>query len=359
MRIAFLWTGLSGYMNSCLKELAGRSSVELLVTDQVSNAQSPFDDGQFAWIKNRIPWRTYADLKGLEQVVERFAPEILVIPSWHVPPYRRVAKNFSGRCLRVMAMDNPWLGSLKQRLGTIVSPFWVKPITDLVWLPGERQADFARRLGFPQNAIMRGLYTCDQPAFAAKHFERVAQGSPVPRRFVFVGRMVAEKNIQLLVKAYELYRTKVAHPWPLLCCGSGPLRSRLENKEGIQIEGFVQPESMPHMLSSVGCLILPSSFEPWALVVHEATSAGKLILASEDVGAVPHLVQPGYNGFIFGKKDAVGLATLMARISSMSDAALDVMSRASHMLSHQFSPRQWADTLLQSCQAAQRQSDAA
>ena len=103
---------------------------------------------------------------------------------------------------------------------------------------------------------------------------------------------------------------------------------------------------MPEAIGAAGCLILPSSFEPWSLAVHEAASAGRLILASEDVGAVPHLVQPGYNGFIFENTDVVGLAGLMLRVSSMSDGQLDGMSRASHLLSHQFSPERWADSLL-------------
>ena len=83
------------------------------------------------------------------------------------------------------------------------------------------------------------------------------------------------------------------------------------------------------------------------MVVHEAASAGLAILASEKVGAVPHLVQPGYNGFIFGISDFVGLATLMSQVSAMGDAQLDEMSRASFLLSRQFSPKRWADTLLE------------
>jgi glycosyltransferase involved in cell wall biosynthesis len=120
----------------------------------------------------------------------------------------------------------------------------------------------------------------------------------------------------------------------------------VENQEGIRMEGFVQPEKMPQLLASIGCLVLPSSFEPWALVVHEAASAGRLILASENVGAVTHLVQPGYNGFIFNNNDVPALVGLMFRVSGMSDPELDQMSRSSHSLSRQFSPKQWSDTLL-------------
>jgi glycosyltransferase involved in cell wall biosynthesis len=351
MRIAYLWTGLSGYMNACLKELSARDGVDLFVSHELPDKEAPYDEKQFTWIPNRLPWRSQRDLDPLDERLQQFAPEIMVIPSWHVPAYRRVARKFENRCWRVMVMDNPWRGSLKQHVGTVVSRFYVKPITDMVWLPGERQAAFARRLGFSQNTILRGSFTCDHPAFEAIHNARLAHGQQVPRRFVFVGRMVKAKSVDKLVEAYRIYRRNVANPWPLICCGSGPLRACLENEEGIRVDGFVQPEKMPEILGSAGCLILPSQFEPWALVVHEAAAAGRLILASENVGAVTHLVQPGYNGFIFNNKDVAGLASLMSRVSAMTDTELDRMSKASHLLSLQFSPKQWASTLLHSYQS--------
>ena len=58
----------------------------------------------------------------------------------------------------------------------MVSPLFVKPMTDAVWLPGERQAMFARRLGFSQSQILRGSSTCDHPAFAAVHIARIHEG---------------------------------------------------------------------------------------------------------------------------------------------------------------------------------------
>ena len=356
MKIAFLWTGLSGYMNACLKELSARDGVQLFVSHQLPETEAPFEEAQFAWIRDRMTWRSEPDYGKLKPKLEEFAPEIMVVPSWHVKGYRRAARAFAGRCRRVMVMDNPWRGSMKQRLGTMVAPLYVKPIADLVWLPGERQATFARRLGFEQGRILRGSFTCDHPAFTAVHESRIANNLPVPRRFVFVGRMVAAKCIGELVQAYRIYRKRSDNPWPLICCGSGPLRNRLENEEGIQVEGFVQPEKMPEILGSAGCLILPSKFEPWALVIHEAASAGRVILASEDVGAVTHLVQPGYNGFIFGHNDISGLAGLMSRVSSMSNDRLDEMSRASHSLSYQFSPKRWADCLLETYDPPREQS---
>lgn len=351
MKVAVLWIGLSGYLNACLKELAARDGIELFVCHKAPESNAPFDEVQFAWITNRFVWSSNRDLDSFDEQMHNFAPDILVFSGWHVPAYRRIARQFANKCWRVMAMDHCWLGTLKQRIGTAISPYFLHPLTDAVWLPGERQAQFARKLGFEQRVILRGLYSCDRPMFAASHMERVAARRPVARSFLFIGRFVQEKCIDSLVKAYRLYRDSTPDPWPLVCCGTGPLRSDLEDAAGIRVAGFVQPDALPATLASAGCLILPSLFEPWALVVHEAASAGTLILASEEVGAVPHLVQPGYNGFIFGSGDVAELAGLMSRVSAMDDERLDEMSRASFDLSRQFSPQRWADTLLQAFDA--------
>lgn len=348
MKVAVLWTGLSGYLNACLRELAGRNGIELFVCHSAPDANAPFDEGQFGWITDRFTWWPDSDLESLRQKLRRFTPDILIFSGWHVPAYRRMAQESANRSWRVMTMDNPWRGTLRQRAATLVSGIYLRPLADAVWLPGERQAIFARKLGFSQSEILRGLYACDYSSFEAIHIARIESRTPLPRRFVFVGRLMADKGIDELMMAYRLYRSRTQTPWPLVCCGTGPMRTQLATEDGIEMEGFVQPDRLPEVLGSAGCLILPSRFERWGLVVHEAATAGRLILASETVGAAPHLAQPGYNGFIFENSDIAGLADLMLRVAAMPDSYLDEMSRASHLLSKQFSPKQWANTLLQS-----------
>jgi glycosyltransferase involved in cell wall biosynthesis len=351
MRVAVLWTCLSGYLNACLKELASRERVELFVCHQAPEDEAPFDTCQFSWLTNRMTWRSCDELGSLIARLDAFVPDVMIFGGWHVPAYRKAAREFAGRCWRVMTTDSCWLATLKQRVGIWISPFFLHPIADAIWVPGERQANFARKLGFEQRVILRGVYACDQPALEAVHMGRLSELRPVPRAFLFVGRFVPEKSLETLVKAFRIYRESNPDSWPLVCCGAGPLRSIIEGEDGILVQGFVQPEKMPGVFRSAGCLILPSLFEPWALVVHEAASAGLLVIASEEVGAVPHLVQPGYNGFICGSRDAGALARLMSRVSALSDERLDEMSRASFLLSRQFSPKRWADTVLDSYDA--------
>ena len=352
MRVAILWTRLSGYLNACLKELASREGVELFVSYQEAEQQAPFSDDQFSWFPNSLEWRAQEDLTSLDARLRAFNPDIVVFSGWHLPAYRRVTKELSKRCWRVMAMDNCWRATLKQRIGTLVAPWYILPIADAVWVPGERQALFARRFGFAERNILWGLLSCDQPALETAHLSRLADGCPVPHAFLFVGRFVQDKGLDLLVKAYQAYRKNSIDPWPLVCCGSGPLAHLLEGQPGITVEGFVQPNLLRDKLASAGCLILPSNFEPWAVVVHEAASAGLVILASEKVGAAVHLVQDNYNGYIIGSDDVEGLTARLSHVSQLSEARLDAMPRASHLLSKQYSPARWADTLLEGVHTA-------
>jgi len=351
MRVAFLWNGISGYHNACLKELASREGTELFVCHEAFKDFAPYDESQFAWMKKRIAWRTSSDLVNLQEELHQFQPDILIVASWNKPVYRAIAKSFAGKAFRVMGMDNCWLGTLKQIFGTWIAPYYVRPLADAVWLPGERQAIFAEKLGFEQKVIMRGSLSCDQRPIAEAYLQRVAEGRPLPHSFLYVGRFAPEKGLGTLVKAYENYRKNAPTPWPLVCCGAGPMQSLLEGREGISVGGFVQPNRMPATLASAGCFVLPSDFEPWALVVHEAVSAGLPVIASERVGAAVHLVQPNYNGFIFGSGDAESLASLMLRVSAMSDSRLEAMSQASYKMSQQFSPSGWVDILFESYKA--------
>ena len=333
-------------MNACLRELASRPGVELFVARTVPAKEAPFAREQFAWLSHDFVWRNNEDLNGLDTELERFKPDVLVIAGWAVPGYRRVAKKWKGRAVRVLTMDNQWLGTASQWIGRLTSPFYVQKLADAVWVPGERQAAFAKRLGFAQSQILRGLYCCDHPAFDAVRKTRKRGAENVRREFVFIGRMIEKKGVATLASAYRRYRRLVPDPWPLVCYGTGPLKGLLESEMGIRVEGFVQPDELPAKLGAARCLVLPSIVEPWALVIQEAAAAGLLVLASDAVGAAAHLVQPNYNGFIFDVGDEEGLAGLFERVSKLSDERLEMMSEASALLARQFTPVRWANTLI-------------
>ena len=159
-------------------------------------------------MQNRLTWRMPSDLDVLPQRIEHLPRTSSIMAGWHIPHYRRLAKRYANKCWRVMLMDNPWEGSIKQRLGSFIAPFYLRPAADVAWIPGERQATFARKMAFAQSAILWGSLSCDQPAFATAHHGRIGALQPVPRVFLFLGRFVRGKGLGTLVHAYQIYRNK-------------------------------------------------------------------------------------------------------------------------------------------------------
>jgi glycosyltransferase involved in cell wall biosynthesis len=81
--------------------------------------------------------------------------------------------------------------------------------------------------------------------------------------------------------------------------------------------GFVNDQATVSALYRASdVMVLPSDFEPWALVVNEAAAAGLAIIATDKVGAAAELVRDGVNGFIFPASD---LAKLTDRLLEVTD----------------------------------------
>lgn len=344
VRLAVLWSHLSGYVNASLRECAGRD-VELLVSWFRAASAAPFADSQFAWLRaggRGFEWGGTDDIDGpaLAAQVAQFAPELLLVSGWNHAGYRHVARRMAGRTTRILCMDNPWEGSVRQRLGCAVAPWYVRPLFEGALVAGERQYQFARRLGFADGEILTGLYAPDSAKFAP-----AAAGVAEPRAgFLFVGRLAEEKGLRTLVEAYGLYRRHSTDPWPLTVAGSGPLAPLVKGIAGIALAGFVQPDDLPSLMRRHACMVVPSYREPWGVQISEGACAGLALIATGVCGATAHLLREGYNGHVVPARDAPALAQAMLRIQA--HPRLEEFGGNSRALASQFTPRIWADNLL-------------
>lgn len=342
MRIAGLWRQTSAYTVASLRALQDLG-VELALICRDPTPDAPYDERQLATGAEVLRWSERPDEAAVRAAVEQFRPDALLVVSWDVGAYRRVARALRGRTLRLLVMDNPWRGTPKQWAGRAVAPWLIRPTYDAAFLPGEPQAAFARRLGFPPDRILWGMYTADQPALAAAG--HAGRREPPPA-FVFVGRLAPEKGVDVLADAYRRYRAEVADPWPLLVCGTGPLSALVEATPGVEALGFVQPDGMPAVWARAGCLVLPSRFEPWGVAIHEAASAGLAVVCTTACGAASRLVLDGFNGAVVGPGDAAALARALRRVSQASVEDRVAMSERSAALATQFTPERWARYLV-------------
>lgn len=342
-RIAVLWAGLSGYMHASLRALAEQGA-ELLVFHQAAVSAAPFDAGAITAGLQTSAWSDAPDPDAVMADLDAFDPDAVLISSWHIGGYREVGRRLKGKTLRILALSNQWFSTPKQWAGVLGSRFIIRPTYDAAFVCGERQVTFAEKLGFPAERLIWGLNSCDHPLFSAIARER-GDALP-PRAFLFVGRLVPDKAIDVLAAGYDRYRRSVQDPWPLIVAGLGDDERHLNGLDGVDMRGFVQPADLPDLFREAGCLVLPSRFEPWGVVVHEATAAGLPVVTTHVTGASTRLVLDGYNGVVISHDDVEAFAGALRRIHAAPDHDRRAMGLASENLSLQYTPERWARNFL-------------
>jgi glycosyltransferase involved in cell wall biosynthesis len=342
VRIAVLMTGLTAYQDACFRELSALGD-DLLLVHPESMAYAPFDQTSFATSVQRHVWSTMPPPETMVALVAGFRPDVVIMWSWDGAGYRAVMKAQRGRALRVLFTSNFWHGSPKQWAGRAVHRFYVDPLFDCAWVPGERSEQFARHLGFSGKDIIRGANSADTPIFDRGSRDQAELAGR--RRFLFTGRLIWHKAPTLLAEAYQAYHRETVDPWELDVVGDGPLRSDFDGIPGVTWHGFQQPGELAELMHRASCLILPSHIEWYGVVVHEGAVAGLPLICSDGVGAVPHLLQDGFNGWTVAAGDRGELVTAMSRMSAADPRRLHEMSEGSRALGSRLSPRIWARNL--------------
>lgn len=139
-------------------------------------------------------------------------------------------------------------------------------------------------------------------------FKAVQAVSPSQEKsdIIFAGRLIREKNLDLLVRSVDLVRRE--HP-DVRChiIGEGPERDRIQQliedlqlEENIRLEGFLemQEEVFARMKAS-RVFVLPSQREGFGIVAIEANSCGlPVITVTQPQNASCDLIVDGKNGFL-------------------------------------------------------------
>ncbi|MGH9855603.1 MAG: glycosyltransferase, partial [Blastocatellia bacterium] len=134
--------------------------------------------------------------------------------------------------------------------------------------------------------------------------------------FLFVGRLVRRKNVDLIIRAArQLNDDRIA----IVIAGSGEEKLALEElADGdprIVFAGNVPPDELPLYYAISNVLVLPATQEPWGLVINEAMASGLAVIAHRHCGAALDLVAPD-NGVALETSSVDELARAMRLIAS-------------------------------------------
>ena len=280
--------------------------------------------------------------------VAAFQPDVYIGHGWRPSLPMKIARHFKrlGVCT-VGCADTPWLGTAKQAARCVLGRAMIRSAYDAIMIPGARGVPVGRLLGFADSRIWQNLYSGNSDVFSAGTEERLKSArfrKEWPQRFVFVGRLVEVKNIRGLIAGYELYRKRCKAPWPLTIIGDGPLRNEAQGRPGVECLGWLEGLEIARQLASSGVFVLPSFYEPWGVVVHEAACCGLPLMLSLDVGAGSDLLRDGFNGRLFNAKDPAQIAQMMLWFSN--HPCMWELGQRSFEMSRQFSPKLWAENVV-------------
>jgi glycosyltransferase involved in cell wall biosynthesis len=128
------------------------------------------------------------------------------------------------------------------------------------------------------------------------------------KQFIFVGRLVFYKNVEILIKAIKIIKEKEKEV-KLIIVGGGPLLQDLRNMvEKLQIEknviikGFVDAKEKSKLIAQSNALLFPSMCEGFGLVILESFQQKRPVLVS-DIPPMSDIIKEGKTGFILNPQN--------------------------------------------------------
>lgn len=344
-KIVFLYFELAGYFLACVDRLLEMCDAEVHIVKYPVNAVAPFK------FKINPAIKFYDSEKynkeELIKLLHDISPDLLYVCGWSNKEYVAAAKSFDKKIPVLLTFDNPWRGTLKQYIATLLGRFYLKPIYTHCWVPGEPNAAYARRLGFNGKQLMQGMYSADVNLFKSYYDSlKEKKQQHFPHRFLYAGRYTALKGITELWQAFVELQNEMPNDWELWCLGKGELLDQFPVHDKIKDFGFIQPSEMYHYLENTGVFLLPSHYEHWGVAVHEFAAAGFPMICTNTTSAASAFLEDGVNGYVIEPYSVDAIKQAMKKIIQQSDADLNKMAVNSTTISTVITPTTWSQTII-------------
>ncbi len=362
MKILYYWLTMGPYHFARMNALAQQPGIDLHVIE-ATNIDDHYwkrEEQNFAFTHQSIYEDQVLDAaitrkasRQLVDVIGDIRPEIFVNGAGYFEPFmysrlRKIKKKFHPRLVL-------WSESTRFDHKRI---FWKEQIKKAILglydgaiVAGMPHKSYLTQLGLPEDLIGVVGNVVDNQFYQTDEAEDDRRSG-----FLYIGRFLDIKNLEFLIHSYAEYRRQSQLPTeelhPLYLVGDGPERERLEEMvaeqqiPGIVFTGILQPDDVRKMYEGCSVFVLPSTSEPWGLVVNEAMASGMPVLVSNMCGCSFDLVWDGQNGFLFDPWDQQELTEKLLILSGDPDLRFK-MGREARQTIAQFTPQTYAEKCVQ------------
>lgn len=266
------------------------------------------------WLRFMLPWRVKANA---ERIVREIKPDAIHFQS-HIVVGRGLATAAVKHGIRLVGTNHTMPENMLQHVAILPRSMhaWLVRIqwssarhwfsmADEVTAPTRRAADFFEKSTGLTNVhaiscgIDKSLYTAD---FTPRSQNLIT----------FLGRLDEEKHIDELITAFA--RLDPQLDARLRIVGDGEVKRQLETKarelgvaDRVTLTGKVSYDQLRHELTQATVFGMPSRAELQSIATMEALASGLPVVAANAM-ALPHLVHPGENGYLYEPGDVDALA---------------------------------------------------
>ncbi len=195
------------------------------------------------------------------------------------------------------------------------------------------------------NGIHAEKFEFEFPEAERKAF-RARYAQPDEPLIFFVGRMVREKGVQVLLQAFPI--VKARFPQARLVIAGGGYRKHLEEfvrflhlETSVRFLGFIPDEELLKLYRVVDVAVYPSLYEPFGIVALEAMAVGVPVVVS-DAGGLKEVVQHEQTGILTWAGNAESLAWGILRVLEDPEGAQRRAQRAQKTVRREFNWRKIA-----------------
>lgn len=292
----------------------------------------------------------------LWRVLGRLNPKTVLVPGYYTLP-ALVAAIWAKAHSRQSVLMTESTAFDHQRTGwkESIKSYLIRTIFDWAVTGGAAHRRYLQQLGFPTERVLGCYDVVDNTFFETKARELRVGAPPVPalsrKYFLYVGRLSSEKNVGSLLEAWIQHRRSGGR-WPLVIVGSGPEEAVLRHvaqRSGfaadVHFAGHKSFRELPAYYAHAGCFVLPSTREPWGLVVNEALASGLPVIVSNRCGCAEDLVETGANGVLFDPADTQQLERALQGIQSSTAEEHASMSSRSLQIIQRFCPENFGQEI--------------
>ncbi len=209
-------------------------------------------------------------------------------------------------------------------------------LTRRTFVPTQASRRELARAGFQHISVVgRGVDTSRfTPAARSSELRESWQASDETPVFLTVGRVAAEKNVELALRAFESARRQ-RPDLRMVVVGDGPARDRLAAAHpAARFVGARRGDELAAYYASADAFLFPSLSDTFGNVVMEALASGLPVVAFDCAAAAEHVID-GVSGRIAVPGDEAGfmaeaaaLAVDPSSLRPMRDAAVGAARRA-------------------------------